>query len=119
LTIASLGETIEEILGAKFARTIFKDPGSKERAKIGILRPVLSDPFSSQNVKTLVNNELGKVDYPKMHEQQVNSATKTVLDLVQNTETLRFREPPPIFGNSCNRQDLGNYKNAKKRIRSL
>jgi hypothetical protein len=32
------GETIEEILGARFARTIFKDPGSKERAKIGILR---------------------------------------------------------------------------------
>jgi len=37
-----------------------------------------------------------------MHEQQVNSATKAVLDLVQNTETLRCREPPPILGNSCN-----------------
>ena len=52
--------------------------------------------------QTLVNAELGKVDYPKMHEQQVNSATKAVLDLVQNTETLRCREPPPILGNSCN-----------------
>jgi hypothetical protein len=51
--------------------------------------------------QTLVNAELGKVDYPKMHEQQVNSATKAVLDLVQNTETLRCREPPPILGNSC------------------
>jgi len=37
-----------------------------------------------------------------MHEQQVNSATKAVLDLVQNTETLRYMEPPPILGNSCN-----------------
>ena len=92
-----LWKTIEEILGAKFARTIFKDPGSKERAKIGILRRVLGDPFSSQKVKMLVNNKLGKVDYSKMHEQQVNSATKAVLDLVQNTETLRFREPSPLF----------------------
>jgi hypothetical protein len=49
----------------------------------------------------LVNNELGKVDYSKLHEQQVNSATKAVLDLVQ-TETLRFWDPPPILGNSCN-----------------
>jgi hypothetical protein len=57
------GETIEEILEAKFARTIFKDPGSKERAKIGILRRVLGDPSSSQKVKMLVYNELGKVDY--------------------------------------------------------
>ncbi len=69
------GETIEKILGVKFARTNFKDPGSKERAMIGILRRVLSGPFSSQKVKALVNAELGKVDYPKMHEQQVNSAT--------------------------------------------
>jgi hypothetical protein len=91
------GETIEEILGAKFARTIFKDPGSKERAKIGILRRVLGDPSSSQKTKMLVSNELGKVDYSKMHEQQVDSTTKAVLDLVQ-LETLSFREPPPYFG---------------------
>jgi len=100
------GETIEEILGVKFAKTVFKDPGSKERTKIGILRRVLSDPFSSRKVKMLVNDELGKVDYPKMHEQQVNSTTKAVLDLVQNTETLRQKEPPPIFGNSCNTERL-------------
>jgi hypothetical protein len=54
----------------------------------------------------LVNDELGKVDYPKMHEQQVNLTTKAVLDLVQNTETLRQKEPPPIFGNSCNTERL-------------
>jgi hypothetical protein len=30
------GETIEEILGVKFARTVFKDPCSKERTKIEI-----------------------------------------------------------------------------------
>ena len=50
----------------------------------------------------LVNAEVGKVDYPEKHEQQVNSTTKAVLDLVQNTETLRYKEPPPILGNSCN-----------------
>jgi hypothetical protein len=79
------GKTIEKILGVKFARTNFKDPGSKERAKIGILRRVLDDPFSSQKVKTLVNAELGKVDYSKMHEPQVSSTTKAVLDLLQKT----------------------------------
>jgi hypothetical protein len=63
------GESIEEILGTRFAKTVFKDPGSKERTKIGILRRVLSDPFSSRKTKNLVNLELGKVDYPKMYEQ--------------------------------------------------
>jgi hypothetical protein len=95
------GETIEVFLGFKFERTIFKDPGSKARAKIGILRRVLSDPFFIRKVKTLVNAELGKVDYPNMYEQQVNSTTKAVLDLVQYTEPLRHKEPPPILGNSC------------------
>ena len=48
---------MEEILGVKFAKAVFKDSGSKERAKIGILRRVLSEPFSSRKVKTLVNYE--------------------------------------------------------------
>ncbi len=89
-------------MGTKFAETVFKDPSSKERTKIGILRRVLSGPFSSRKVKTLVNDKLGKVDYPKMQEQQVNLTTKAVLNLVQNTETLRQKESLPVLGNSCN-----------------
>ena len=33
-------ETTEEILGTKFAKTVFTDPGSKERASIRILKGV-------------------------------------------------------------------------------
>jgi len=89
------GETIEEILGVKFARTNFKDPGSKERAKIGILRRVLSDPFSPQKVKTLVNIELGQVDYSKMHEQQVSQRLK--LFLIWCKQKLLDLENPLLF----------------------
>ncbi len=43
-------ETTEEILGFKFAKTVFTYPGSKERTSIVVLKSDLSDPsFLTKN----------------------------------------------------------------------
>ena len=60
----------------------------------------MSNPFSSRKTIDLVRLELGKVDYLKRYQQQVNWTTKLAIDLMQTPETLRQKESFPILEDS-------------------
>ncbi len=62
-----LGRTVEEIFGTKFAKPFFPNPGSRTRN--AILQRVVNNPYTLHETRNLALYELGKIDHPKLFEE--------------------------------------------------
>ncbi len=62
----TFGRTVDEILGTKFTKTFFPNPGSRIESRNAILQRVVNDPYTLHETRNLALYELGKIDHPKL-----------------------------------------------------
>jgi hypothetical protein len=97
----TFGRTIEEILGTKFAKTFFPNPGSRIETRNAILQRVVNDPYTLDETRKLALSELGKIDHPKLYEENKRYTVSATRNLFLNQEqierTLQVKEEDLVY----------------------
>jgi hypothetical protein len=89
-------------LGNKFAKTFFPIPGSRIEIRIAILQRVVNDPYTSHKTRNLALEEFGKIDYPKLYEENKRYSVSSTRNLFLNQEQIERKKkmPVPILGHA-------------------
>jgi len=90
-------------LGTKFATTFFPNLGSKIETRNAILQRVVNDPDTSDKTRSLSLDELGKIDYPKLYEENKRYTVLATQNLFLNQEQIERKKKMlvPILGHAA------------------
>ena len=99
------GETIPEILGSRFGRTVFHSEGARIAAAQAILQRVVDDPSTSNETKLTVLNELSQIDQPRQLQNQNQMSALEAVKITNRNNSMNSLYtgngtliPPPILG---------------------
>jgi hypothetical protein len=75
-------------LGTKLSKTFFPNPGSRIKTRNAILQRVVNDPYTSHKTRKLALEELGKINYPKLYEENKRYSVSAAWNLFLNQEQI-------------------------------